>query len=116
MGSKKNQKKKFKVDSKPTRVKRSSADSADSEGQDNRVQDIAPIEQDAQDGDLELFKTRFQSEHVHYIDELRGLTAEELKEKFGFLLGDAQFIHKVVEKAIHRVNKARKNMRRAKHA
>ncbi|KAF8511680.1 hypothetical protein JB92DRAFT_2831057 [Gautieria morchelliformis] len=46
MGSKKNQKKKFKVDSKPTRVKRSSADWADSEGQDNRVQDIAPIEQD----------------------------------------------------------------------
>ncbi|KAF8516993.1 hypothetical protein JB92DRAFT_3307972 [Gautieria morchelliformis] len=46
MGSKKNQKKKVKVDSKPTRVERSSADSADSEGQDNGVQDIAPIEQD----------------------------------------------------------------------
>ncbi|KAF8479989.1 hypothetical protein JB92DRAFT_3274505 [Gautieria morchelliformis] len=46
MGSKKNQKKKVKVDSKPTRVKRSSADSADSEGQDNGVQDIAPIEQE----------------------------------------------------------------------
>ncbi|KAF8487994.1 hypothetical protein JB92DRAFT_3130245 [Gautieria morchelliformis] len=78
--------------------------------------DTLAVQPDAQDRDLEVFKTQFQREHVHYIDELRGLTAEELKEKFGFLWGDARFIHKVVEKAIHRVDKARKNLRRAKRA
>ncbi|KAF8526393.1 hypothetical protein JB92DRAFT_3108399 [Gautieria morchelliformis] len=75
-----------------------------------------PHKPDAQDRDLELFKTQFQSEHVHYIDELRGLTAEEFRDQFGFVWGDARFIHKAVEKAIHRVDKARKNMRRAKRA
>ncbi|KAF8522025.1 hypothetical protein JB92DRAFT_3110806 [Gautieria morchelliformis] len=78
--------------------------------------DMLTIQPDAQDRDLELFKTQFQSEHVHYIDELRGLTAEEFKDQFGFVWGDARFIHKAVEKAIHRVDKARKNMRRAKRA
>ncbi|KAF8521039.1 hypothetical protein JB92DRAFT_2827999 [Gautieria morchelliformis] len=33
--------------------------------------DMLTIQPDAQDRDLELFKTQFQSEHVHYIDELR---------------------------------------------
>ncbi|KAF8513512.1 hypothetical protein JB92DRAFT_3116288 [Gautieria morchelliformis] len=78
--------------------------------------DMLTIQPDAQDRDLELFKTQFQSEHVHYIDELRGLTAEELKDQFGFAWGDAWFIHKAVEKAIHRVDKARKNMWQAKRA
>ncbi|KAF8517213.1 hypothetical protein JB92DRAFT_3095443 [Gautieria morchelliformis] len=63
------------------------------------------IQPGVQDCDLELLKTQFQSKQVHYIDELQGLTVEELKEKFSFLWGDVWFINKAVEKAIHKIDK-----------